>query len=231
MADHRELGAGVRYERQVVRAQAIVERRAARRRGIDAHRARQPLHRARAVALRLRERLERIGPIRMDRGRPLEALRMRARGVARIGVGHIESTVLQIGSAMRIVHALESEEQELCARAQFLSERVQALDIPAIGFAACRVEKEGTPYIQRGIEQARHARIEEDAACAITRPEKMDVHVPDSRRVDAFPGGGEELVIGEVRRQRRAARIPQALLGPVAPGGGADGRGARAEKT
>jgi hypothetical protein len=123
MAYHRVLGARIADERQVVRAQRVVETRAARRRGIDAHR-RGSHFSARAVAFRLRQRLERVGPIGME------------------------------------VH----------------------------------------------------------------------MAVPDVGRLQARPCG-DELVVGEARRQRRAARIREALLGPVAPGGGAEDGAGRAKKT
>jgi len=55
------------------------------------------------------------------------------------------------------------------------------------------------------------------------------VHVPDIRRIKAVPGGRNELVIGEMRRQRRTTRIPEALFGP-APGAEAEAGAARAEK-
>jgi len=50
------------------------------------------------------------------------------------------------------------------------------------------------------------------------------------RRVDAFPRGLHQLVVRQARRQRGAARIPEALLGPVTPRrsterGGADAEG------
>jgi len=51
------------------------------------------------------------------------------------------------------------------------------------------------------------------------------------RRLEVFPRGGNELVIGEARRQRRAAWIPEALLGPVTPEGRAQRRCASAEET
>jgi len=51
------------------------------------------------------------------------------------------------------------------------------------------------------------------------------------RRLEVFSRGGNELVIGEARRQRRAAWIPEALLGPVTPEGRAQRRCASAEET
>jgi hypothetical protein len=58
-----------------------------------------------------------------------------------------------------------------------------------------------------------------DAAARVAGAEKVRMAVPDLRRIDPFPGGGDQLVLREARRQRRAAWIPEALLGPVAPGG------------
>ncbi|HWI36931.1 MAG TPA: hypothetical protein VNU64_10825 [Burkholderiales bacterium] len=55
--------------------------------------------------------------------------------------------------------------------------------------------------------------------------------VPDLRSVEAVPGGGDELVVGEMARQRGEAGIPEALLRPEAPGGDAAGGGAAGEKT
>jgi len=59
----------------------------------------------------------------------------------------------------------------------------------------------------------------------------MHVRVPYLRRLEVFPRGGNELVVGEARRQRRAAWIPEALLGPVTPEGRARGRCAGADET
>jgi hypothetical protein len=41
--------------------------------------------------------------------------------------------------------------------------------------------------------------------------------VPDLRGIDAVPGGAHQLVIGEMARQARVARIPETLFRPVAP--------------
>jgi len=46
----------------------------------------------------------------------------------------------------------------------------------------------------------------------------MRVAVPDLRCIDAIPGGVDQRMIGEARRKRRATGIPEALLGPCAPG-------------
>jgi hypothetical protein len=54
------------------------------------------------------------------------------------------------------------------------------------------------------------------------------VAVPDLRGIDAVPGGAHQLVIGETARQARVARIPEALLRPVAPRR-ARGQGAEAK--
>ena len=50
------------------------------------------------------------------------------------------------------------------------------------------------------------------------------MRVPDFGRVDAFPGGLDEFVPCEVRRQAREAGIPESLLGPETPE--REGRGA-----
>jgi hypothetical protein len=54
------------------------------------------------------------------------------------------------------------------------------------------------------------------------------VAVPDLRRIDALPRRLHQLVAREARRQRCAAGIPEALLGPVAPRGGQAAGGAQA---
>jgi hypothetical protein len=54
----------------------------------------------------------------------------------------------------------------------------------------------------------------------------MRVAVPNLCRIDAFPCGGDDFVSGEVRRQRRKAGIPQALLRPKPPRGEAGDGGA-----
>jgi hypothetical protein len=41
--------------------------------------------------------------------------------------------------------------------------------------------------------------------------------VPELRGVDAVPGTLDQLVVGEAPRQVGVARIPEALLGPIAP--------------
>jgi hypothetical protein len=43
------------------------------------------------------------------------------------------------------------------------------------------------------------------------------VAIPDTLRIEAFPGGGDQLVPGELQRQADAAGIPEALLGPEFP--------------
>jgi hypothetical protein len=50
------------------------------------------------------------------------------------------------------------------------------------------------------------------------------------RSVEAVPGGGDELVVREMARQRGEAGIPEALLRPETPGGDAGGSAA-GEKT
>jgi hypothetical protein len=61
----------------------------------------------------------------------------------------------------------------------------------------------------------------------IAGADEVRVRVPEARWVDAVPGGPDELVLGEVARKRRAAGIPQPLLGPEAPGGEPAGGGER----
>jgi len=55
--------------------------------------------------------------------------------------------------------------------------------------------------------------------------------VPHLRGIQSVPRGGDELVVGEVARQRRQAGIPEPLLGPDAPAGDAGSGGAAGEKT
>jgi len=55
------------------------------------------------------------------------------------------------------------------------------------------------------------------------------VRVPDLRRIQPFPGLADQFVAREAQRQADAAGIPDALVGPVAPGrkrAGACNRGA-----
>jgi hypothetical protein len=58
----------------------------------------------------------------------------------------------------------------------------------------------------------------------------MRMAVPELRRVDPLPRALDELVLGEPAGQARAARVPQALLGPQIPRGkrGETGGGAGA---
>jgi len=82
---------------------------------------------------------------------------------------------------------------------------------------ATRVEEEQAPRVLPGIQQAVGARIDVDAAARVTGADEVRVAVPDLRGIDAVPGGAYQLVIGETARQARVARVPEALLRPVAP--------------
>jgi len=68
-----------------------------------------------------------------------------------------------------------------------------------------------------------------DAAARVAGAEEVRVAVPDLDRIDAVPRRADQLVARKARRQRRAAWIPEALLGPVAPRGRAEGGRARAD--
>jgi len=94
---------------------------------------------------------------------------------------------------------------------------------------AAGVEEEQPPRVLAGIEEAFHARIEGDAAARIAVADEVNVRVPDLRRVESFPRGANEVVIGEAARQRGAAGIPESLLRPEAPGDEAGSGGAGAE--
>jgi hypothetical protein len=69
--------------------------------------------------------------------------------------------------------------------------------------------------------------MHDHAAARIAGADEVRVRVPDLRGIDAVPGGPDEFVLGEVARKRRAAGIPQPLLGPPAPGGDATRGGER----
>jgi len=104
---------------------------------------------------------------------------------------------------------------------------VQALDVGAVDAARCVVRAAGiedkkAPRVLRGAQQAVGIRVNDDAAARVARAQQMGVAVPDLRRIDALPSGRDQLVAREARRQRRAAGIPEALLGPVAPRGRAE---------
>jgi hypothetical protein len=133
------------------------------------------------------------------------------------------------------VRALEGEEEHLYAGPQTVEQVVDALDVRAIDAAlrlvhAATIEEEKAPRVKSGIQHALHARIDVDAAAGIAGADEMRVAIPDLGRIDALPRGSDELVVGEARRQRREAGIPDALVGPKAPQRDA-GRGAAGEKT
>jgi len=56
----------------------------------------------------------------------------------------------------------------------------------------------------------------------------MRVAVPDLGGIDAVPGGVDQRMIGEARRQCRATGIPEALVWPITPG--SDAGGSRADR-
>jgi len=56
--------------------------------------------------------------------------------------------------------------------------------------------------------------VHDDAAARIAGADEVRVAVPDARGIEAFPGGANEVMLGEAARQAREARIPPALLGP-----------------
>jgi hypothetical protein len=66
--------------------------------------------------------------------------------------------------------------------------------------------------------------MDEDAAAGIAGTDEVRVAVPDLRRIDAFPGALHQLVFGKASGKIRVARIPEALLRPIAPGSRAGGR-------
>jgi hypothetical protein len=66
------------------------------------------------------------------------------------------------------------------------------------------------------MQQALHARVDVDAAAGIADADQVRMAVPDLARIEALPGGADQLVPGEARRQPGEARIPEALLGPGA---------------
>ena len=95
---------------------------------------------------------------------------------------------------------------------------------------ASSIEEEKTPRIERRVKQALHTRIDVDARTRIPGAEEMRVAVPDLGRIDAVPRGCDELMPRKMRRQGAATWIPEALLGPIAPGGDPGG-GAAGDKT
>ena len=148
---------------------------------------------------------------------------MRARHVARVGVGYEERALREIRRAAQVMHAVEGKQQQLHAVVHTVDQVVHALDIRAIdaagGFVhAAGIEIEQPPRVERRIEQALHLRVDVDAARGVAGADEMDMAVPDLRGVEAVPRRRDQLVVGEARRQRCAARIPDALLRPIAPG-------------
>jgi hypothetical protein len=69
----------------------------------------------------------------------------------------------------------------------------------------------------RGVQRAVHARIEEDAAGGIADADEVDVRIPNARRIEAFPCGFDEFVLGKAPRQADEAGIPEPLLRPEPP--------------
>jgi hypothetical protein len=86
------------------------------------------------------------------------------------------------------------------------------------------VEEKKAPRVFGGAEQALHARIDEHTAAGIAGADQMRVRIPDLRGIEPIPRRAHQLVLGKALRQPREAGIPQPLLGPEAPDGGA-GRG------
>jgi hypothetical protein len=186
---------------------------------------------ARAPSARALERRHAVGAVRVHRGNPLEGLRVRARRVARIGVGHVESRALRQRRAALVVRALEGVKQHLGAP-QGCQQRERALDVAAIravrrALRAARVEEEHPPRVLAGAERALRARVDDHAARRIADAHQVRMRVPDLRRVEARPGRAHQLMRGETARQPREAGIPHALLGPQAPGGERAGAGER----
>jgi hypothetical protein len=70
--------------------------------------------------------------------------------------------------------------------------------------------------------------VHDDAAARVAGADEMRVAVPNARGVEAFPGGANEVMLGETPRQARQARIPQALLWPETPRSERGGAGGKA---
>jgi len=79
----------------------------------------------------------------------------------------------------------------------------------------------------RWVKRAIHARIDDDAAGGIAATGEVGVAVPDLGRIEILPCRADQRVLRQGLRQPGAAGIPEALLGPIAPGGERTGAGER----
>jgi hypothetical protein len=146
---------------------------------------------------------------------------MLLRDVARIGIGDVERRRCHVGHAARVMHALEREEHHPEAACHAVREVVHALDVrPVHAFLrvvrAAGIEEEKAPRVLAGVEHALHLRVHVHAAAAVAGADEVRVAVPNLGRVEAFPCGLHQLVLGEPARQPREAGVPESLLRPVA---------------
>jgi hypothetical protein len=144
----------------------------------------------------------------------------------------MEHRVLEVCSAALVVSALEGVQQELDPGVHAFEQVAHAIDIGVVDAAggvvhAAGVEEEQPPGVLPGIEQAVGAWIYVNAAAGVAGADQVRMAVPDTGSVDAVPSLCDQRVIGEVARQPRVARIPEALLGPQAPGRDAGSAGER----
>ncbi|MDW8467957.1 MAG: hypothetical protein RML56_02005 [Burkholderiales bacterium] len=181
-------------------------------------------HRARAVSLRPLERFDAVGAVRVDRRGPFEVARVRARHLARPGVGYPEARARHVRPTVLAVRALEGEENELRARPHAVEQILHALDVGEIDARrrlvhAAGVEEEEPARVLARVEEALHLRVDEDAARRIARADEVRVRIPDGARIEPLPGRLDELVLGKPLRQGREAAVPEPFIGPEAPSG------------
>jgi hypothetical protein len=96
---------------------------------------------------------------------------------------------------------------------------VGLVDAPRRVVRTAGVEEEQAACVLARAEQAFALGIDVDAAARVAGADEVRVAVPQLLRIEPFPRGADELVRRQAARQPRAARIDEALFGPVAPGG------------
>jgi hypothetical protein len=201
----------VREERHAEVAHPSVERIAARIRGIDPHRVRDPFHDPRAGRRAALELGEGVLPVRMDGDDRDERLRVLAREAQHEIVRDIGRRPVAVDAPVLAVAVVEREDSDPSARdrAQAIGElRRAAIDV----LDAPRAQVDLVLQAPPGVEEGAHPRVELAPAAVELRARDVGVHVEELREVEPVERAMDEIARGRARLSleilRRAGRIP-----------------------